>query len=229
MNRPVILLMPGQAYDEQFHDRAYVLFKTYTAAIIAAGGLPVLLLKPELAEEYAKVVDGVVITGTQEYAPADGLLKPCEHQERLDWEFPAIRAFMEAKKPILGICHGLQTLNVALGGTLKRRFKLTDGVEHYGTAHFVETKDGSFVQRHLGKRFMVNSLHNTRIDVLAEDLVATALSPDGVIEATEHKSYPMYSFQWHPEKMRGDFPYPPEGPCTQGMFEDFIRICGENR
>lgn len=227
MKKPVILLLPGQAFDPLMHEKAYVLYKTYTNAIIAAGGLPVMLLSPELAEDYAAIADGLLITGAQDYAPVDGLLKPEHYKERNEWEIPIIHTFAEAKKPILGVCHGLQILNLAFGGSLKHKFKLEDGVEHNGTIHEVETLYGSFVQRHLGKRFLVNSLHNTRIDALADGFRVTAKSPDGVIEATEHLSLPIFAFQWHPEKMRGDEPYPYRGPCTDGLFRDFIRMCGK--
>ena len=225
MKKPVILLMPGQAYDDQFHGRAYVMYKTYVAAIVAAGGLPVIAADPSRWENYLEICDGLVVTGSQEYAPVDGLLYLGEHLERNVWEYPIIRAFAEKKKPIFGICHGIQVINLAFGGTLKHVFKLTDGVEHSGTAHRIQVKEGSLLHRLYGGELSVNSLHNTRIDQLAEGFVVTATSPDGVIEATEHESLPIYAFQWHPEKLRGDFPYPPDGPDTSALFREFIRMC----
>ena len=225
MKKPVILLLPGQAYDNQFHGRAYVLYKTYVAAIVAAGGLPILAADPSQYENYLAISDGLVVTGAQDYAPISGLLYSGEHKERNQWELPLIRAFAAAKKPIFGICHGHQILNLAFGGTLKARFKYEDGVEHMGVAHRITAKEGSLLHRLYGKEFSVNSLHNTKVDRLAEGLVATAFSPDGIVEALEHESLPIYGFQWHPEKLRGDFPYPPDGPDTTALFREFIRMC----
>jgi putative glutamine amidotransferase len=227
MKKPTILITAGQAYDRQFRSSSLTLFRTYTAAVVKAGGLPIVPLdfSPESLSEYVDMADGCIFAGTQEYSPVPGPLRSEEHEERNRWEQPLMRAMIASGKPILGICLGMQHLNVALGGDLKRRFRLTDKVEHNGTVHPVETVEGSLLHRLAGKRFLINSLHTVRVDHLAPCLRATAFSPDGVIEAYEHESLPLYGFQFHPEKMRGDFPYPVDGPNLECLFEEFIRMC----
>jgi gamma-glutamyl-gamma-aminobutyrate hydrolase PuuD len=76
-----------------------------------------------------------------------------------------------------------------------------------------------------GDDFYVNSIHNVKVKTLADCFKVSALSPDGVIEAYEHKTLPIYCFQWHPERMRGDFPDMPYGPDTDVLFDTFIEMC----
>lgn len=227
MKKPIILLTGGQAYDCQFRSRSTVLNHTYLAAVVAAGGIPLLMTDPELAEEYAALADGLICTGTQAVAPDPGLLCDEDHQWRNKREHRMIRAFLQAGKPILGICLGMQQINVVLGGELEKNFRFTLGVEHNRTTHPVFTAEGSLLRRLFGESFEVNSFHTVRVSKLAEDLKVTALSPDGVIEAYEHKSRPLWAFQFHPERMRGDFPDPPAGPDMTPVFTHFVARCAE--
>lgn len=227
MKKPIILLTGGQAYDCQFRSRSTMLNHTYLAAVVAAGGIPLLMTDPELAEEYAALADGLICTGTQAVAPDPGLLCDEDHQWRNKREHRMIRAFLQAGKPILGICLGMQQINVVLGGELEKNFRFTLGVEHNRTTHPVFTAEGSLLRRLFGESFEVNSFHTVRVSKLAEDLKVTALSPDGVIEAYEHKSHPLWAFQFHPERMRGDFPDPPTGPDMTPVFTHFVARCAE--
>lgn len=227
MKKPIILLTGGQAYDCQFRSRSTMLNHTYLAAVVAAGGIPLLMTDPELAEEYAALADGLICTGTQAVAPDPGLLCDEDHQWRNEREQRMIRAFLQAGKPILGICLGMQQINVVLGGELEKNFRFTLGVEHNRTTHPVFTAEGSLLRWLFGESFEVNSFHNVRVSKLAEDLKVTALSPDGVIEAYEHVSHPLWAFQFHPERMRGDFPDPPTGPDMTPVFTHFVARCAE--
>ena len=226
MKKPLILITGGQACDRQFRGKSYTLNKTYPAAIIAAGGLPVLGIDGEAVEDYAALCDGCVCSGAQIFTPEYSLITRVDNMERNLHEQRVIRAFMAAGKPVLGLCLGMQQMNAALGGTLKKNFRLEEGVEHQKTAHYVKTEAGTLVNRLFGGEFMVNSRHITRVDEVAPGLKIAARSPDGVIEALEHETLPLYGFQWHPERMRGDFPEPPEGPNMEALFREFIRMCG---
>jgi putative glutamine amidotransferase len=93
------------------------------------------------------------------------------------------------------------------------------------SSHTVETTEGSLLHRLFGKNFVINSRHNDRIGELASTLRATAYSPDGVIEAVEHVSLPVYAVQWHPERMRGDIPDPPAGQNMDPLFNWFVQFC----
>ena len=229
MKKPIILLTGGQAYDSQFHSRSTMLNHTYLAAVVAAGGIPLLMTDPTLAEEYAAMADGLICTGTQECAPEPGLLCEADHEWRNEREQRMIHAFMKAGKPILGICLGMQQINAALGGELERHFRFTVGVEHNRVTHIIHTEEDTLLRRLFGETFEVNSFHNLRVKTLAEGLKLAALSPDGVIEAYEHVSHPLWAFQFHPERMRGDFPDPPTGPDMTPVFEHFVACCAEER
>ena len=227
MKRPVILITGGQAYDRQFHSESYVLNQSYTAAILKAGGLPIMPLDFDSLDEYVEMADGLICSGTHEFSPLPEMLSRDEHEKRNAREQKLMQKFIATGKPILGICLGLQRLNVVFGGTLKNRFSLSDGVEHYMTSHEARTEPDSILRRLYGESFLINSYHSNRLDQLAPVLRATAFSPDGVIEAFEHETKPIYGFQFHPERMRGDHPVPLNGPDMTQIFDEFIKLCME--
>ncbi len=228
MKKPVILITGGPGFDRQFHTEARVLNKAYASAIVAAGGIPVMDLDETALEDYVAMADGCVCTGTQSFTPDEKLSLDNLQGERIVREHKLMHGFIDAKKPVLGICQGFQQLNTAFGGDLYINFKLTDGVEHYRTTHTIKTVQGSFINRLFGDEFIVNSTHNVRVKRLADEFIPTAYSPDGVLEAFEHKELPVYGFQWHPERMRGDFPDSPYGPNTDLLFKTFVEMCMEN-
>jgi putative glutamine amidotransferase len=124
-----------------------------------------------------------------------------------------IHAAVTAGKPLFGICRGLQEINVAFGGTLRdlraspghELHHAPDGVaiaEMFGHSHDIEVVAGSFLARITeSERMNVNSVHYQTIDQLAPDLVAEAVSADGVIEAlwAPRTRAPVFAVQWHPE------------------------------
>lgn len=225
MKKPVILITGGPAYDRQFLNESFMLNKTYTSAVVAAGGTPVMPLDYSAVDDYIEMADGFVFTGTHEFSPDPSLSLHPLQVERIEQEGKLMLKAVESKKPIFAICQGMQQLNNFLGGDISINFKLEDGIEHYSTYHSVNTVDGTLVNKIFGKDFVVNSFHNVKVNTLAPDLVASAYSPDGVIEAYEHKDLPVFGFQFHPERMRGDFPDPVHAPNTDKLFKDFINMC----
>lgn len=225
MKKPIILITGGPSFDVFHRAESRMLNQTYTTAIIAAGGLPVMDLYEGAMEDYVALADGAIFTGTHEYTPDPSLSLYPMQVARIEREHRMMRAFVEAGKPVFGICQGFQQLNTALGGTIKGDFRLTDGVEHNQTMHTVRTAEGSLLRRLFGETMLTNSLHNVKVDVVAPDLIPTAWSPDGVVEAFEHKERPVYGFQFHPERMRGDYPDPPTATNTDRLFQEFITMC----
>lgn len=227
--KPVILITGGAAFDREFRSPALVLNKAYSTAVAAVGGIPMLPATHELAQEYCDMSDGLILTGLTTYTPdpsLEGVLDSDGFERRIRHEEALYEAFKKAGKPILGICLGEQMINCYEGGTLKESFKFQDGVEHMKTDHMVSVKTGTILAQLFGESFRVNSRHNTRIDKLGENLEVIAESPDGVIEAVRHKSRPVLGLQWHPERMRGDIPEPPDGPDMTSLFEWFVKECG---
>ncbi len=128
-----------------------------------------------------------------------------------DFEIALVHETLAARKPLLGICRGLQIINVALGGTLipdiGRPTIHKSEPEGDGWAdHSVSLAAGSAIESIYGTRqITVRSAHHQAVDALADELVTVATAPDGVIEAAEHPEHPaMLAVQWHPEDLYGD-------------------------
>ena len=226
--KPIICIAPAPAVEPMFFNDGWMVNKKYFLGVSAGGGVPVMATDIELAEEYARLCDGLVLTGSAMYMPSPeyaAQAKVIEKQKRDPQDAQLFYAFQKAGKPVLGICRGQQNINVFLGGTLAKKFKLTDGVEHLMRKHEIVAQPGSLICELFGETFITNSRHNNRIDQLADGLKVTARSHDGVIEAIEHESEPIYAVQWHPERMRGDLPYPFDGPDTTILFQKFSEIC----
>lgn len=124
-----------------------------------------------------------------------------------------VKAALAADKPILGICRGMQSLNVALGGTLHQDIKAARpdaSLQHVQgrpfdmPAHMVEIVEGSLLEQCVGAtRLGVNTIHHQSVDKLGEGLVVNAISPDdGIIEGIEMPGARfVIGVQWHPEHM----------------------------
>ena len=215
---------------------------TYMNAIAAAGGIPVMLGSTPLAEEYAEMAAGLVITGGESVHPtrygetfmhladndpaiAHNLKAGC-NSVRDEMEFAAFEAFFQRKKPILGICRGHQLVNAATGGANMLNFPRKHAVEHSeGIAHDVLAEPGSFLARIYGERFLVNSFHRDCAWSVGPGMREAAKSPDGLIEAIEHRDLPVFGVQFHPERMRGDNRVPALGPDGTKLFDFFVHIC----
>lgn len=196
-------------------------------------------LAESMAEEYAYLADALILTGSISFVPHKELKKRLNQEEFLKREKldeALFWSFYREKKPVLGICFGFQMMNCYLGGTLEERFKFRTGVEHMLHQHRIRVSKESIWYDLFGESFWVNSRHNDKIDVVAKELRITAWSEDGVVEAFEHRTLPIYGVEWHPERMRGDFREPPEGPDMTEFFIWFIHcsylsefICWEDR
>ena len=121
-----------------------------------------------------------------------------------------IRAFEQAGKPILGICGGMQSINVYFGGTLRQQIPghFTDGAMQ--TAYLTE---GSFLHNIYHKdQIQINSFHNQAVDKVAPGFKVTAKTKDGIAEAIEREN--IIGVQWHPEVL-----------CDADFFRYFVNMC----
>jgi putative glutamine amidotransferase len=225
---PRILLAGAPAYDRLKLEPSVLINHTYVAALTQVGGLPLLAFPLiEQADAYAAATDALLLTGSAMFAPKQELFLQLLAEEdplRNHFDEAIYAAFKRAGKPILGICLGHQMINCYEGGDLKYDFRLQDGVEHMGTAHTVSVEQGSILYQLFGKELRVNSRHNNRVDQIAPTLRPTAFSPDGVIEALEHRQLPIFAVQWHPERSRGDQPEPFDATDSTVLFRYFIEL-----
>ncbi len=111
--------------------------------------------------------------------------------------------FLEQKKPILGVCKGMQLINVSLGGNLiqdlpTHHFHAYQNGDRY---HITKALPGSILHSLYGTECVTNSAHHQAINKLGDHLRITQYAHDGVAEAIEHTSLPIIGVQWHPERM----------------------------
>ena len=115
-------------------------------------------------------------------------------------ELALFRQFFEAGRPVLGVCRGMQVVNVALGGTLRQHVEGHSQTDGKDRLHAVCTDDA--VLRSLyGKRFLVNSAHHQAVELPGKGLRVIARADDGVSEAIRHENGRVWGVQWHPERL----------------------------
>jgi putative glutamine amidotransferase len=191
--------------------------RTYSVAVGDAGGLPV-ILPPDSAstagpEQLIDLLDALVLSGGADIDPAlyGADAEPetqTPNRERDEFELALARAAFDRDLPMLGICRGMQLLNVARGGTLEQHVAESD--RHLHTPgefadHDVRLEPGSLAAAAIGReRVSVRSHHHQGIGTLGEALVATGWAePDGLIEAVEapERSF-VLGVLWHAEEER---------------------------
>jgi len=212
----------------------------YVRALLAAGGIPLILsplMGASLAGSALDGCDGLLLTGGEDIHPSwygadpSPLLSPPSSERDL-LELALFAVARQRGLPILGICRGIQLVNVALGGTLFQDLpsERPGSVDHSPPglrnirSHPVRIHPGSRVAAALdATSITVNSFHHQAIKDLAPGLVATAWSDDGLIEAVE--SGPATSWilavQWHPEEMHADRRAP-----EHGLFSALVNEAG---
>ncbi|MHB1999724.1 MAG: gamma-glutamyl-gamma-aminobutyrate hydrolase family protein [Solirubrobacteraceae bacterium] len=202
-----------------WEQKAALLGSSYVEAVQAGGGLA-LMLPPDarLAEDPSQAldaIDGLMLAGGADIDPAGygAQRHPATQQgspERDAFEIALVRGAIQRDLPVLGICRGMQLINVALGGTLHQHLPhLLRHQRHLrrpGTFddsdHEVRPVEGTLAARVAGQRIHIaKSHHHQGIDRLGDGLLAGATSPfDGLIEAIElpHRGF-VLGVQWHPE------------------------------
>lgn len=157
--------------------------------------------------------DAVVIAGGEDihprfYAAASGYEGETRHYPQADdGQIAVVLRALERGTPLLGICRGMQIINVALGGTLVQHM-VDDGLhKNWGvpidriiSTHGVLLDAGSRLLDTIGEaEILVQSAHHQAVDRIGAGLKPAAFAPDGLLEAIEHASAPVTGVQWHPE------------------------------
>lgn len=212
-------------------DKTIALRQTYFNAIYDAGGIPVPLERttdPAIIARYAADFDGFFFTGGVDVAPKyygeEITGQGVEVDEARDaFEFALYEAVKDSGKPILGVCRGIQFLNVARGGTLHQHIEghRQTPIPAIERPQHVTVKEGTRLHRLVGVTEMnVNSFHHQAIKDIAPGLIVTAVEDDGTVEAMEDPAHPFFlGVQWHPEY------YHRFDRTSAAIFEAFVKAC----
>lgn len=231
MTRPLIGISLDSATDNGKYSYAisekpwYALRKCYVNAVEDAGGLPVMLpyYKSNNVREIITKLDGLLIPGGDEdinpkyYGQEIKSPKVKTNDNRAEFEFALLQAALEKDIPILGICNGLQLINVHFGGTLHQHLSdvISEGINHEQPApkcapthDIIIEKNTILASLSSSSIVKVNSTHHQAIDEIGKGLTISARAPDGVIEAIELKDRKfVVGVEWHPEYLNSELDY----------------------
>lgn len=169
-------------------------------------------------EEIAAMCSGLIIAGRDrdihpkyyDKEPDENIEYPeDDYEDELD--FKLIETFNKLNKPILGVCSGLQSLNVYFGGTLKQHIE-NHTSENGLIKHNITVEKNSFLYSLYGEKSLVNTIHHQAINKVAGGFKVTAIAEDGTIEAIENGK--LIGIQWHPEV---DLEF--------NIFKKFLELC----
>ncbi len=212
--------------------------QTYVQAVLRAGGAPLLIPPSETSvlAAIAERLDGVLLSGGGDVDPRTYGEEPLPECGAPEVERDAAEIFftrwaLERRVPLLGICRGIQVLNVVRGGSLYQdlpsqydkplRHNCAGEQRNY-VAHTIQidpdSQFGAIVEHTTAA---VNSFHHQAVKALGDGLRVVATAEDGVVEAAEMPDYPfVITVQWHPEAMDDD------DPITTRLFAAFVAACG---
>jgi putative glutamine amidotransferase len=216
--------------------------KSYLLALVGVGALPTLIppnLPLDSLEEYLSHLDGIVFTGggdieTARFGGVDHEAVHDEDPERDEIEIQLVLKASEKGLPFLGICRGLQVVNVAYGGTLYTHIsdQLENTVHQPSPSdarfdeyvHSVKIEKESFLGDIVGEtEFQVNSLHHLGVKEMGQGLKAVAWAPDGLVEGLELPGHPFgVTVQWHPEWLM-------ESKPSQALFKAFVETASKSK
>ena len=235
-NRPVIGVIP--LIDKERESQW--MLPGYLGGIETAGGVPIVFpLTADIREMdlLYQLCDGILFTGGQDVNPAfygERKKQECGEicSERDEMEKYFYRRSMLENRPILGICRGIQFINVMAGGTLYQDVTTEhpSGIQHRQTppydvpVHEVEILEDTPLRQLLkSDKISVNSYHHQAIRELGDDLISMAVSPDGLVEAVcmPDKKF-VWAVQWHPE-----FSYQKD-ENSRRIFQKFVECSGQS-
>lgn len=201
-------------------------------AIVKSGGVPVILpsVDPKFVEDYIDLFDGIIFAGGFDVDPTFFGEEPHQklgatYRKRDLFEIALLKESIKANKAIMGICRGMQIINVGLGGTLYQDLSENPDsfIKHSQNApgnlpsHHVNVAKDSTLFNLVGERPYVNSRHHQALKDIAPSLKVVATADDHVPEALESiDGNQILAIQWHPENMFKHYEY------SKNIFSDLI-------
>lgn len=118
-------------------------------------------------------------------------------------QLTVLNEFVLDKKPVLGICKGMQLINIYFGGDMKQHLNTSKTHEYRGKdqIHESSAQKGSFLEKLYGERFAVNSAHHQGVESPGQGIAYVQFALDGVVEGLKHRYLPVIGVQWHPERL----------------------------
>lgn len=216
---------------------SYFLLQSYIKSVEEAGGVPFIIpyVDDALCGDILDRVDGIIFTGGSDFSPSryGGQHHPRMSEiiePRDEFEFALIQKAISARQPTLGICRGMQIINVVLGGTIfdDTQDQRPGSIDHRTGSpldqqvHDIEIKPSTLLHAMVGKDTLsVNSVHHQAVNRIAETLRVSAVAEDGVIEAIEHPDLDkqfLLGVQWHPEHLT-------ECASSKALLRNFVEHC----
>lgn len=201
--------------------------KSYCAVLSDMGAEPAVVDGSARCEDF----DGLLLPGGGDLNPLrygqemNGSQPPDDELDAL--QFGLLDDFVKAKKPVFGICRGLQLINVFFGGTLIQN--LPNANVHSlpmdeTNFHSVAAQEGSYLYALYGKTFTVNTFHHQAIDRPGRGILVCARAFDGTVEGICHDTLPVWAVQFHPERMRKGF-LPEDLAPGDKLIRMFLEAC----
>ncbi len=229
MTKPIIGITTDIKSDAK-EEESFVIEKTYARAIANAGGIPILL--PCLSENGSLLndalgkIDGLLLPGSRDMDPRfyneepHPKLKPMR-LERTESEMTLLEGALRRDMPVLGICGGMQLINVFFGGSLYQDIPslIPKALPHEkGSVHEILVEDGTLLKGITKeKSFPTKSYHHQSVKALGRGLRISAKCPDGVVEGIEASDSFILGIQWHPERE--------DTEISNRIFTAFIDAC----
>ncbi|MDE6475617.1 MAG: gamma-glutamyl-gamma-aminobutyrate hydrolase family protein [Erysipelotrichaceae bacterium] len=214
----IAIAMRLETLDEQ---AKYFCNETYIKKIVQFHHFPIPICDYAHIEEAATLCDALIIPGGYDILPFyfhQSMQEHCTFYSHFQdtFDFALIQAFVKAKKPILGICRGMQLLALYFQSSLLQHINTGKHTDTSTKKHIIMCMPHSFLASFYPSIWKVNSYHHQIITHVGKELKISAYAMDGAIEAIQHVSLPIFGVQWHPELMEDDH-----------VFEYFFHISSQ--